>query len=534
MNTYLTIFIISMCASLVLTPILRRLCERAGLVDDPQDDRRVHTIAIPRLGGVAIFLSVSAALAFLSLMDNLITQAIKAEGSQVLVVILPATLVFFFGVYDDIRGSNARLKFAVLGLAGALFYFLGGSINAISIPFVGSVSLPPVLAFPATILWVVGISNAFNLIDGIDGLASGAALFASLVTLAVSLLLGNTLVTVCAIALSGALIGFLRYNFNPASIFLGDSGSLFIGFILAALSAQRGQKASTAVAVVIPLMAFGLPVIDTGFAIARRFISGKPVFQGDREHIHHMLLARGWSQRRTVFVLYAVCALFALLALLFVNDAEGKLTGLVLFIVGAAIILAAGRLRYHEMDELKASVKRNIGERRIRAANHIRIRRASRALSEARTLDKLFEAVQEMLESSEFVYATLQAGHQGDGEINRKALNEGNGARSLRMAKIKDGMISWSWERGDIEAEEIIGSSHFWVLRLPLATGDTELGYMNFYRSIDSDHLLMDINYICHLFQKEISEAFERILIAAKLSELKTNVLRKAVSSAGD
>src|ERR1051325_8440416 len=157
MNTYLTIFIISMCASLVLTPILRRLCERAGLVDDPQDDRRVHTIAIPRLGGVAIFLSVSAALAFLSLMDNLITQAIKAEGSQVLVVILPATLVFFFGVYDDIRGSNARLKFAVLGLAGALFYFLGGSINVISIPVVGSVSLPPVLAFPATILWVLGL-----------------------------------------------------------------------------------------------------------------------------------------------------------------------------------------------------------------------------------------------------------------------------------------------------------------------------------------------------------------------------------------
>ncbi|HEX8141799.1 MAG TPA: MraY family glycosyltransferase [Pyrinomonadaceae bacterium] len=523
-----------MSASLVLTPILRRLCQRAGLVDSPQDDRRVHTSAIPRLGGVAIFLSMSAALTFLALMDNLITQAIRAEASQVLVVVLPATLVFLFGVYDDIRGADARLKFTVLGLAGTLFYFLGGSINAISIPFVGSVSLPPVLSFMATILWVVGISNAFNLIDGIDGLASGAALFASLVMFAVSLLLGNTLVTVCTIALSGALIGFLRYNFNPASIFLGDSGALFIGFILAALSAERGQKASTAVAVVIPLMAFGLPVIDTGIAILRRFISGKPLFQGDREHVHHMLLARGWSQRRTVFVLYAVCALFALLALLFVNDAEGKLTGLVLFIVGAAIIIAAGRLRYHEMDELKASMKRNLGERRIRAANHVRIRRASRALSEAKTLDKLFEAIQEMLESSEFIYATVQAGHPGEADINRRALTEGKGAGSLRAAKIKDGMISWSWERGDIEAGEIIGSSHFWVLRLPLATENMELGYINFYRSIDSDHLLLDINYICHLFQKEMSQAFERVLVAARVSELKTNALRKAVSSAGD
>lgn len=534
MNTYLTIFIISICTSLLLTPILRRLCERAGLVDYPKDGRRVHTSAIPRLGGVAIFLSVSAALAFLPFIDNLITQAIRAEGSQVLAIVLPATLVFLFGVYDDIRGTNARLKFIVLGLAGALFYALGGNINAISIPFVGSVNLPPVLGFLATILWVVSISNAFNLIDGIDGLASGAALFASLVMLAVSLLLGNTLVTICTIALSGALIGFLRYNFNPASIFLGDSGALFIGFILAALAAQRAQKASTAVAVIIPLMAFGLPVIDTSFAIARRLISGKPVFQGDREHIHHMLLARGWSQRRTVFVLYAVCALFALLALLFVSDSEGRLTGLILLIVGAAIILAAGRLRYHEMDEFKASMKRNLAERRIRAANHVRIRRASRALSEVTTLDKLFEAVQEMLESSEFIYATVQAGHQSDAEINRRALSQGNGARSLRTAKIHNGMISWSWERGDIEAEEIVGSSHFWVLRLPLATEDAELGYINFYRSIDSDHLLLDINYICHLFQKEMSKAFERVLMAAKLSEPGPRVFAKAVSSAGD
>lgn len=533
MNTYITVFIISLSASLVLTPILRRLCERFGLIEGAKGARHVHTGAIPRLGGVAIFCSMLIALGFLLFIDNLVTHSLRSNGQQLVAVLVPATLVFLFGIYDDVRGADARLKFIMLGSAGVIFYFLGGSINAISVPFIGSVNLPPVLAFLGTILWVVGISNAFNLIDGIDGLASGAALFASLVMLAVSLLLDNTLITVCAIALSGALIGFLRYNFNPASIFLGDSGSLFIGFLLAALSAQRGQKASTAVAVVIPLMAFGLPVIDTGFALVRRFISGKPLFQGDREHIHHMLLDRGWSQRRTVFVLYSVCAIFALLALLFVSDAEGRLTGFILFVVGAAIILAAGRLRYHEVDEVKASMKRNLGERRIRAANHLRIRRASRTLSEAKTLNELFDAVQQMLESSEFVYATLQIGREGEAETNSRALALGNGARSLSRVKINKGLITWAWERGDIRAEEIVGSNHFWTLRLPLATERSELGYINFYRCIESDHLLMDINYICHLFQKELSQAVERILDAAKRDEAKTTE-RVKIASVGD
>src|SRR4029077_7800363 len=174
--------------------------------------------------------------------------------------------------------------------------------------------------FILTLVWIVGIANAFNLIDGIDGLACGSALFSSLVLLILSLIHGRVMVTAIALVLTGALAGFLRYNFNPASIFLGDSGSLFVGFSLAALSLQGSQKSSTAVAVAIPILAFGLPVVDTSVSIARRFLSGKPIFQGDREHIHHMLLERGWSQRRVALVLYGVSALFGLLAMLFVNS----------------------------------------------------------------------------------------------------------------------------------------------------------------------------------------------------------------------
>ena len=184
-----------------------------------------------------------------------------------------------------------------------LFFWMGGRIDALSVPFVGSVQLPPVLSYVITILWLVGIANAFNLIDGVDGLASGAALFASLVILVVSVAQARPLMIVVALVLCGSLAGFLRYNFNPASIFMGDSGALFVGFMLAALSVLGTQKAATAVAVVVPILAFGFPVVDTAMTMGRRMVSRKPVFEGDDEHIHHMLLARGWSQRKVVLVL---------------------------------------------------------------------------------------------------------------------------------------------------------------------------------------------------------------------------------------
>jgi UDP-GlcNAc:undecaprenyl-phosphate GlcNAc-1-phosphate transferase len=387
MNTYLTLFLVSLSASLFLTPVVRRAAQRLGWLDVPSDGRRVHEVPVPRLGGVAVFGSVMLALAVLPLLDNLVTRSLAGQWRGVVAVLTSSTLVFLFGVYDDLTGLPARWKFVAQGAAAVLLYALGGRVEALTVPFVGSFDLPPVLGFGLTIVWVIGISNAFNLIDGLDGLATGASLFAALVMLGVSLVNGRVLVTAVSVALVGSLIGFLRYNFNPASIFLGDSGSLFIGFLLAALSVTGTQKASTVVAVAIPLMAFALPVIDTGFALARRFISGRPLFEGDREHIHHKLLERGWSQRRVAFALYGACAFFGLLALLFTSDGgEGKVTGLVLLITGAAVVLTAGRLRYHEVDEVRAGLRRNFGERKIRTANHVHVRRASQALSKAATL----------------------------------------------------------------------------------------------------------------------------------------------------
>jgi len=509
MKTYFALFLISGGASLTLTPLLRRVCERYQLLDDPRAGQSIHRQAVPRLGGVAIFLSLAIALSLLPLVNNLLTQTLRPQLREIVVFLICGSLVLMLGVYDDLRGANAWIKFVGLISATVLFYMLGGRISSLSIPFVGNVTLHPAVGFLLTLVWVVGIANAFNLIDGIDGLATGSALFSSLVLMTVSLIQGHVLVACIALALTGALAGFLRYNFNPASIFLGDSGSLFVGFALAALSVQGSQKASTAVAVAIPILAFGLPVVDTSVAIARRFLSGKPIFQGDREHIHHMLLDRGWSQRRVALVLYGVSALFGLLAMLFVNSGNG-LTAVVLFVVGVAVVLALGKLRYHEVDELRASVKRNIGERRARAANNLRMRRACQAVRSAATLHELFDGVLEVLKLGEFVYATAEL------SCNRHvapSVSGGNG--SMSYATISQGRIRWTWNHVDFRNVNVEGSDSFWAMRLPLGSELGSLGYLNLYRGFDAEVLLFDVNYLTTAFQPAVAQAAERIFAAA-------------------
>jgi len=511
LNTYFALFLISVFASLVITPLVRRACERFRLLDVPLDERRVHTRAIPRLGGVGIYLSVMLAFSTLPLVDNLFTQSLHAYKTDFLMILIPATLVLCLGIYDDLRGASAPLKFAVLGLIAALFFVMGGRIEAFSIPLIGPVHLPPTLSFLVTVLWLVGIANAFNLIDGMDGLAAGAALFASLVILVVSLAGESPLMIVFALVLCGALSGFLRYNFNPASIFLGDSGALFVGFTLASLSVVGTHKASTAVAVITPILAFGLPVVDTSVTLARRLISGRPVFQGDSEHIHHMLLARGWSQRQAALALYAVCAAFGLLAMIFTRTSS-PVMGFVLFVIVVAVIFAVGHLRYHEIDEIKAGVKRNVGERRIRVANNIRVRRASLSLSKATNLGELFQAVSQLLEFGEFVYAEMRFGHPSNAAENSAAFTLAGNHRAMKRAALCDDGITWSWGRDGIERERALGSRRCWSVRLPLGTSKGEWGWINLYREISSAPLLVDMNYLSDLFRRELSQATERVL----------------------
>jgi UDP-GlcNAc:undecaprenyl-phosphate GlcNAc-1-phosphate transferase len=211
---------------------------------------------------------------------------------------------------------------------------------------------------------VLLITNAFNLLDGLDGLAGGSALFSSFVVFVVAVTTGDTLAEVVTISLAGAIVGFLRYNFNPATIFLGDCGSLLIGFVLSAVSLAGSEKTSTVVAVAIPVVSFGLPILDTCMAVLRRFLNGKSLFRPDDEHIHHKLLKRGLSHKQAVVVLYAVSASFALVSLPLLSP-KSSTVAVVLSVVGLGVFFGLQHLGYREVDELRRVARRTWAQKTI-------------------------------------------------------------------------------------------------------------------------------------------------------------------------
>jgi hypothetical protein len=264
-----------------------------------------------------------------------------------------------------------------------------------------------------------------------------------------------------------------------------------------------------------------LPLLDTGLAVLRRFVNRRPLFDADREHVHHMLLARGWSQGRVAVVLYGVCAICGLSALIFVDD-NGLLTGLMLLLVAAGAARIVGRLRYHEVDEVKATAKRQIINSPRRALNNVKMWRASRAMANAAALGELFRALQKMLECGEFAYVNVQIGRDrsvppavaGGSVTDRSWAIEGDqGLGSLQGFDVHNGLISWSWERGDKTAEQVVGSRDYWSMRLPLATEKAGWGFINLYRDINGKELQLNINYLKNSFQREMARAVERVML---------------------
>ena len=320
-------------------------------------------------------------------------------------IYVPACLIFCLGIYDDLHGAGPYLKFAVQAIAAVMLF--AGGMRILDLPVLfGQHTLPWFIGLPLTVLWVVAITNAFNLIDGLDGLAAGSALFSTLVFFIVALVTHSRLGSLMSVALAGAILGFLRFNFNPATIFLGDSGSLFIGFLLSALALAGAQKAPTFVAVAIPVVSFGLPILETALSILRRLISGRPIFTADREHIHHKLLQMGFSHRQVVIVLYAVSALFALLSL-FLLWPTGSTLGLVLAVVGTGIWLGVQHLNYLEFGELRRVAQRTIEQRQI-VINNLSVRRAVEELKVAADFNQVRSILTAAFETNDFDAFELQ------------------------------------------------------------------------------------------------------------------------------
>jgi len=302
-------FFAALLFSALLTPVVRDFAVRRRFVDESRSARKVHTRATPRVGGVAFVGAWLLAIAALLVVNAPLRELFSGRGARAIGFGIGAIAIAGLGLVDDLRGLRARYKLAVQLAVGLLLCACGFTVHEIELPGNFVLELGG-LAVPLTVLWLAGVMNAMNLVDGLDGLAGGVSLIALVATFVFGVARGNVLLAVYSAALAGAVLGFLLYNFNPASIFMGDTGSLFLGYFLgvALLAPAEGPSSST-LRVVVPLVILGVPIADMILAIVRRALRGRGVFSPDRDHLHHRLLARGMTQQKAVLMLYGACVI---------------------------------------------------------------------------------------------------------------------------------------------------------------------------------------------------------------------------------
>jgi len=496
----LGLFFTGLFSAFVVTRYVRDFAVSRGWVAVPTQERHMHSSPLPRLGGVAIFLSFCCCMGIAAIWavrhPNLHSPLFLKTMATILV---PASIVFLLGVYDDLRGVGPYFKFTVQGIAAAMLY--AGGLRIVNIPvLLGDRILPWYIGLAATVIWVLAITNAFNLIDGLDGLAAGSALFSTMVTFVVALLHGPALVEVMTIALAGAILGFLRYNFNPATIFLGDSGSLFIGFLLSALALYGAQKAPTIVAVAIPIVSFGLPILETVLSIVRRLISGRPIFTADREHIHHKLLQHGMTHRQVVILLYGVSASFAMLSL-FLLWPTGSSLGLVLAVLGIGIWIGVQHLGYLEFGELARVAHRTLNQPQI-FVNNLAIRRATEELKVARDYEQIRRILLAAFGSNDFDGFELKLEVLAGEVLPLELVEQSSSRRSFNCFR---------WNKPGLGRNSETSSA--WTIALDLLTSaNCRRGTLTVHRLYSARDLQLDVNLLTGAFPAALADALDRTL----------------------
>lgn len=399
MRSFPAAFVTAMIVSAVFTPLVRRLAFAVGAVSAP-GGRHVHARSVPRLGGIAIYAALFAPLFALYFFRTAgVASAFHAEIPRVIGLFIGGTVMVAIGSLDDTRGLPALYKLYAQIAVASLAFALGFRIEAVSLPLIGEISMG-IFALPITALWIVGIINAVNLIDGLDGLAAGVVFFAALTNFILAWMSDAAFVALVMASLLGAVLGFLFYNFNPARIFMGDSGSYLLGFVLATMSLVGAvQKASTAVSLLVPIVALGVPIVDTLFAIVRRFLERRPLFAPDRGHIHHRLLELGITHRRAVLIIYAVCIVFTVAALGIALGHDWEL-GLALLAASAVLI---GLVRFVGYFEYLHLVRRQKARVRSRDAELLRyaIPDLPGAMASAESEEGIFSALEAFAKRSD-------------------------------------------------------------------------------------------------------------------------------------
>jgi UDP-GlcNAc:undecaprenyl-phosphate GlcNAc-1-phosphate transferase len=328
---YFVPFLIALIVAYVLTPGVKKLAIKVGAVDKP-NARKVHTHAIPRLGGLAIYVGFMAAVLFCVPVRH-----------ELLGLLLGCTAIVALGIWDDICNIPAKVKLVGQIVAACIPIAFGIQIEWLTNPFGTLIVLPELVAIPVTIFWIIGFTNTVNLIDGLDGLAAGVSFIASVSMFLLAYTMNQYLPAMIIVAMAGAALGFLQYNFNPAKIFMGDTGSMLLGYTMAVAAVLGLVKTAATIALVVPLIALGLPILDTLFAIIRRKMSGVPIFQPDKGHLHHRLLALGMSQKQAVLIMYFVSIVLGIVAL-FVANVSYQTGIATVLVVLAVIIYTAKRL----------------------------------------------------------------------------------------------------------------------------------------------------------------------------------------------
>lgn len=479
--------------SVILTPIIRKNCQQRNVLDFPNLSRKIHTHPLPRLGGIAIYAGF-----FLPLFSILLTKGqlytLFIERLDVLLsLFVTSSLIFAIGLYDDIRGATVLQKFFVQVFAAALIYFLGFKIDLLAMPFIGQISLG-ILGFPLTILWFVGVTNAINFTDGVDGVASGVGFFSVSTIFILSLFLHHSLTACFAAVLAGGIFGFALYNFAPASIFMGDSGSLFIGFVIAAISLHGSQKSSTAVVLLIPIVALGVPITDTLLAIVRRVGRGRSPFTADKEHIHHKLLSMGFSSRQVAFIFYGACCLLGITALL-MTAVNNQVLTLILLILSVMTIGGMKMLGYTtNMIEMNAIAKKRIQQKK----DHVRRQKfAQEILAEIQTV------------SESMVFKKLLLRYFESLEFDRVSLRITPTFTTSIKAKELFSSLNFTWTSPRYE-EQHIPRNQLGKIQIPLVIQNIRIGELDVGKYLAPDEVFLET----FLFVEQLKYTLEQLLAA--------------------
>ena len=505
MTTLLAIFLISLLLSLITTPLVTWMGRKLGAIDIP-DERKCHQIPIPRNGGLAIVFSFFTTLSIMSFFNTDISNKLHLNP-PIVYLFVGSFICFGVGLFDDFKRLGPYIKFLVQ-IISATVAFMGG----IRIEFfhIGNFYIQAgVLSYFITVFWFVFFINAINLIDGLDGLAAGITFFACIVLVVLSIIRTDFLIAVLFTALSGSILGFLRYNFNPASIFMGDGGSYFLGYIIAGLSIMGAVKSQLGAAMLIPLVALGVPIFDTLISPLRRFMLGKSLFKPDKGHIHHRLIEKGLSARHSVLIIYAISICLCLLSILLVNF-RNEQAGLFLIILGSGSLIFIRKIGYFDYfasDKIYGWFRDVTDE-----AGFTRDRRTFLSLqleiTSARDLNSLWGKISNALDRMEFDMAELLINEtpamKKAMDVSQKNIEIDCSCHECKLKK----PFEWVWTRKAFIPEKDISKNSIFKIELPLLTED--------YYSFGTLWLIKDLkrNSITHYTLRRV-EHLRRSIISS-------------------